>query len=269
MEFPKFKTVQIPFTLYDFFGYLLPGITFGALMLLSFDLPNAIQLVTEKVLGHRTDSSPSFLFMDFISLLHKSPWFISLFGLLISYIIGHVIAALSSYFLERIFVQAWLKYPTENMFQLNEKKKKWLFKNFRRSYTSEFVERFKSQFELFFNLPISNSNDTFWITFSFIAHNCPSTFARATHFLNLYGFSRNLSMTFLLSGLVLFIFELIYTQPLQWLIIISYIAISITLYWNYLKLLRRLNDEIYRGFYAFVTSSKYVAAAPNRNKNVK
>ncbi|KPL00231.1 MAG: hypothetical protein AMJ91_05060 [candidate division Zixibacteria bacterium SM23_73_3] len=255
MEFPKIKAVPIPFTLYDFFGYLLPGITFGALIIFSFDIREAVHLVTNKILGEADISHYPFLFKDFILLLHESPWFISLFGLLVAYLLGHVLAALSSYFVERLLVQSWLKYPTENMFGLSGKKKVFFFRNFRRSHSPNFIAQFKSQFETHFKIPLSSPNDIFWITWSFVAHNCPIAFARSSHFLNLYAFSRNLSMTFLMAALLLFVFELFSCLTVHWLLILLYCLIAVILYWNYLKLLRRLNDEVYRSFYAFVTGS--------------
>jgi hypothetical protein len=267
MEIPKFRTVQIPFTLYDFFGYLLPGITFGALMLLSFDVPKIIDVLTKKVIGNFSIPNYTYLFRDFIALLHESPWFISVCTLLISYIVGHFLAALSSYFLEKLLVQSWLQYPTENMFELRGKKKRYLFRNFRRAYTLEFIDKFKFQFESYFKLPLASSNDTFWITFEFVAHNCPATFARSIHFLNLYGFSRNLSMTFLTAGITLMYFEFTNMPTVHWMLVCCYFGISLILYWNYLKLLRRLNDEVYRGFYSFVTTVKLVAAAHNMHNN--
>ena len=103
-------------------------------------------------------------------------------------------------------------------------------------------------------MPFGSSSDIFWLCFEFVAHNCPTAFARATHFLNLYGFSRNLSMVFFFSALVLLSFELLEGMRLHLSISIVYALTAFFLFWNYLKLLRRLNDEIYRAFYSFAST---------------
>lgn len=266
MDISQFRKVKIPFTLYDLFGYLLPGITFGSLFIFSYDAPKAFDLIKENIADSSFRQDHTYLLNDLSELLHQSPFLISVLGLLLAYIVGHILAAFSSYFLERVLVQTWLRYPTENMFKLRPNRKVRVFRNFRRPYTSTFIEQFKVRFESIFKLPLSSSNDIFWITFEFVALNCHAAFARSIHFLNLYGFLRNLSMTFLMSAIVLLGFNIGGGSAIHWSIISSYIVASIMLYWNYLKLLRRLNDEVYRGFYAFVTSREQVAATHNTEK---
>ena len=105
------KTLQSPFTLYDFFGYLFPGITFG---LLSLPCP------------HFRDICSSF-YSSLSFMGHNSN--ILFFGAVIivtGYIAGHVVAALSSLLLERFIVEKFLKYPANNLF-FREPSKKPIF----------------------------------------------------------------------------------------------------------------------------------------------
>lgn len=263
MDIKDIKKVEVPFTLYDFFGYLLPGLTFGALLFLSFDLPKAVEYARHTILGLEPKPTFSFLLSDIIKLLDQSPFFISVLAIVIAYILGHIIASLSSFLFEKIVVLNWLSYPTENMFQLKERKHPF-FPNYRRGYTKKFIKSFRKHFESSFGIPLKNPNDVFWITFEFVAHNCPSAFARSMHFLNLYGFSRNLSMTFLSAAVFLLSYEIANGLMINWLFLSIYTAISFSLFWNYLRLFRRLNDEVFRGFYSFVSSSARTQIAKER-----
>ena len=256
MEIAEVKKVQIPFTLYDFFGYLLHGITFPSIILLSFDVPRLADLFVSRILGKPAQETPNFVLEEFIRILHQSPWFISILCLLISYVLGHVIAAVSSFFLERLLVSSWLGYPTQNMLGIDSKPKPWFFKNFRHRYSEDFITNFKREFENRFRLQFNNPKDVFYVSFEYVAQNCPAAFARTLHFLNLYGFSRNLCMTFLVSALALFMFQFMNGLSIAWALFSTYLVVAGFFFWNYLKLFRRLDDEVYRGFYAHAATPK-------------
>lgn len=259
MEVPVPSKIQIPFTLYDLFGYFLPGITFAALSLLALDFPRLTHAI---FLAQQQPNNSEFkitILPEFIQILHYSPWFVSGLCLLISYVIGHIIAAGSSFSLERMLVRNCLGYPTDNMLGLSTKPTvlpSWVFKTFRSGYSQDFLSKLQKEFTTRFNLNFTNAHDIFWTTFEYVAHNCPATFARALHFLNLYGFSRNLSMTFLCCGMSLFAFECAYNLSIHWWVIAGYIIVASFFFWNYLKLFRRLDDEVYRGFYAYIVTSQ-------------
>ena len=232
------KTIKSPFTLYDFFGYLFPGITFG---LLSLPCPHFREICS-----------------DFYSSLNvfglKSNWALMILTIVVvGYIVGHVIAALSSLLLERLIVEKFLRYPTDNLFFATPGKKKNLFPKFRSAYSKEFQQSFKSRFVETFKLDFVHPADIFWCSFEYVALHCNEAFLRSLNFLNLYGFSRNLSMAFLLGGLLSFVLHHIVpvNEPsIIWSYIFVSLIISVFMFWNYLKLLRRLNDEVFRAFYA-------------------
>jgi hypothetical protein len=266
MDIKDIKRVEVPFTLYDFFGYLLPGLTFGALTFLSFDLPKAVEHARHTILGIGPKPTFSFLLSDIVGIIDLSPFFISVLIIVIAYILGHIIASLSSLLFERVVVLNWLSYPAENMFPLKERKKPFFFRNYRRAYSEQFVSNFRTHFESRFGIPLKNPSDVFWLTFEFVAHNCPSAFARSMHFLNLYGFSRNLSMSFLSAAVFLLSYELAYSLDINWLFLTVYTTISFSLFWNHLKLLRRLNDEVFRGFYSFASTDVHRSVPRERRK---
>ena len=246
------KTLQSPFTLYDFFGYLFPGITFG---LLSLPCP------------HFRDICSSF-YSSLSFMGHNSN--ILFFGAVIivtGYIAGHVVAALSSLLLERFIVEKFLKYPANNLFFREPSKKPIFFPKFCSPYSNVFQQSYKSKFETLFKIKFEHPADLFWCSFEYVALYCNEAFLRSLNFLNLYGFSRNLSMAFLLSGVLsLFLHWLfpVNTTAVIWPYTIASFILSIFMFWNYLKLLRRLNDEVFRAFYTHSILKDSIAIDENQ-----
>lgn len=251
MKIQDFKGLNSPFTIYDFFGYLFPGATFWILIFFSGDIHRLIEIAR----GRKVDSG--FFFENFADQFNSSP-FLSFFIIAIaSYISGHIIASISSYFFERVLVEKYLGYPTDNLLKLKGdprieeitwiKRRIQFLKNavygkFIRPYSNDFIDKFKVSFKNTFKLESPNSSDIFWLSFEYVANCSPVSLSRSLHFLNLYGFSRNLSMTFLLAGILQAIF-------CNWLEFFLYFLLCTILYINYLKLLRRTNDEVLRTFF--------------------
>jgi hypothetical protein len=80
---------RIPFSVYDFFGYLASGFLF----LVSVDYFVGKQWILDK---------------EFSITL-------SLVGVVLAYVIGHIIANPSAWLLERIVVGKYLRYPSKNL----------------------------------------------------------------------------------------------------------------------------------------------------------
>ncbi|MCE9597051.1 MAG: hypothetical protein K8S54_03705 [Spirochaetia bacterium] len=247
----KVGNLALPFTLYDFFGYLLPGVVFWMAMLLSLD-------ATHFVLGMLAYQQPMWgssqqlrIFHAVQELVKGSPWFISVSSALLCYITGHLVSAISSFFGERLFVERTLGYPGRNLFLKNAPTGFWatIFRKFVRPYSPEFQKAFNKQFKHIFGIDGGNPNDRFWLAFEYIAHWCPSAFARSMHFLNLYGFNRNISYSLILAAVASCVVMWLRKYPCPLLIPLLLIVASLPFYWNYLKLLRRLNDEVFRSFY--------------------
>lgn len=222
------KNPNINFWAYDIFGYLLPG------LLLLAGYAKANTCIYEIIHPHWISGK----YADYAILLG------------IAYTLGHLISGLSSFFLERLILRHILKYPTRQMFKENDDTSifiKFLFPGYFRPYTKVFQNTVKEKIKTEFNIDIMEDHDIFWLCWSFVCINHSVAYRRATHFLELYGFSRNMSMSFLL------------LVPLSWfsqwnnfingfLWSISALFIAWILYVNYTKLLRRLNDEVFRAF---------------------
>jgi hypothetical protein len=234
------KSYKSPFTLYDFFGYLIPGLTFGLLSLFCSHFRNGLLRFTDLL----KDTGIEINLVTIMILVTIS-----------GYIGGHLIAAISSYIFERQIVERVLKYPTFNMFFREKKNKLLFYTKFRGPYGNNFKESYKKKFEKTFHIPFENPNDVFWLSFEYISLHCPIAFSRSINFLNLYGFSRNLSMSFFLSGcFLLFLHDLRVEEAsrILWIYTASTFFISFIMFNNYLKMLRRLNDEVFRAFFTHV-----------------
>lgn len=250
------NALTIPFTLYDFFGYLLPGIVFWLTVILSLDATRISYSILDSTKPLDV-LNKLIIFSQFERILKEYPWFVSATSLLVAYISGHLIASISSYFGERLFVENILGYPGEILF--SEKKKGiWplILKKYFRPYSDEFIQKFKIVFKQKFDLSEPSSSDYFWLSFEYVAQHCPNAFARSMHFLNLYGFNRNISYSFLLSAICSSILLIYRGYPIPFLIPVILTLGSIPFYWNYLKLLRRLNDETFRAFYIYAKEEK-------------
>jgi hypothetical protein len=131
---------------------------------------------------------------------------------------------------------------------------KVLFPGYFRPYTHSFKQLLRARMKGEFGAELEDNHDTFWLAWSFVCANSPVAYRRSTHFLELYGFSRNMSMSFLL--LVPSTWFALWTNAMNgyvWSIGASVAAWL--LFVNYTKLLRRLNDEVYRAF--VVTASRH------------
>lgn len=190
----------------------------------------------------------------------------------VSYIFGHIIAAVSSFTFEKLILHALLKYPTNRLFpdiSADSKFQSWkprrltklfksfaqfmgrqcFFRNYLQPYSPDFQQKVETQFEKIFEFKISDSHDLFWLCWCYVAAKSPIFHRRLMHYVDLYGFSRNMSFSFLiLAALPLrpFGFWMINLNMAFWSW--SCLGISFIMFVNYTKLLRRTNDEVYRAF---------------------
>jgi hypothetical protein len=250
------KITDINFNLYDFFGYLIPGFFLGTLILLTYDANKAVISFIKEIKGSEVELLNNYTLNVLLRIMHDSPVFSLLMIIVFSYTLGHIISSISSLILERFFVEKILKYPTTNLFNEN-RYNCFLFSKYKRPYSKLFISRFNENFESIFKIsPQKDESTVFWLCFEYIAHKCPSAYSRSIHFLNLYGYSRNLCMSFIIASIIIFSIGFCNCTLILWQFIIVYIGVSLILFWNYLKLLRRLNDEVFRSFYAISIISK-------------
>ncbi len=94
-----------------------------------------------------------------------------------------------------------------------------------------------------------NKEDYYWLFYSFIITNRPYLAPRVHHFVNLYGFSRNVCATFLIYIFLRICFlNWVIGLPINlatWSILILFIFIAFFMFWNYIKLFKRQAVDIY------------------------
>lgn len=251
------------FIAYDIFGYLIPGLVFIGIT------AKANTWWMDHVVRGRCSGNAA----DTVILLG------------FAYVVGHVISAISSFFVERIVLRKIFGYPSNVMFpetssNIQKTTKQsiwfqawsvicWLIRRLKllaafairvnpqeylRPYSSDFQLRVRNQFEQTFGFQPKDTYDLFWLTWSYVAMHNEVCFKRAMHFVNLYGFARNISLTLLFAAVLPYLpywnADLEVSSKLWcW----SCLAVSLIMFSNYAKLMRRSNSEIYRAFVAMTS----------------
>lgn len=225
VPFPK-----TTFWAYDIFGYLIPGLLVLEAFLVGTRQGQSLFAPKGNELGYA----------DLAAIVGAA------------YLVGHCVAALSSLFLERVLLKHVLAYPTVRMFALpSQQQAKWVFASYRRPYSAGFQQLFDERFESVFAFRAhgreADEHDRFWLAWEFISVHHPVGYRRATHFLELYGFSRNASLSFLVLAFLPLVPDWRSTYT-NWTWVTFSLVAALVLFVNYVKLLRRMNDEVYRAF---------------------
>ena len=224
------STVRTYFWAYDVFGYLLPGL----LMLLALTYPNqrGREVLDELWRSGRLQDAILVLFAGYAA--------------------GHLVAAVSSWVLERQVLRNLLRYPTEHLFAGSKGGNKFirfLLPGYFRPYSPEFRDRFNLKFDRVFGITTPDIHDRFWLVWSYVSLYHPAAYRRGTHFLELYGFARNMSLALIAAALAPVLPGWASPVP-RGLWIAACLLAGGLMFANYAKLLRRLNDEVFRGFVA-------------------
>lgn len=263
----KIKGFKNSFFVYDFFGYLLPGFFFICLFIVDYDFTKVIEYYySKKTLYGLNRHDGTFLYDYLFSYLtwnsDRDFKFTGLILLILfCYTLGHIIAALSSFIIEKCFNQFFLGFPSSNLLTIG--KRTWLqriFKNYTSPFSKEFIKDFNDIFEQRFGVNKS-SKDKYWLCFSDISKYLPMAYNRIIHFLNLYGFSRNVAGAFLIY-LVIRICILLpigsRISGINWITLGIFLLSAAINIKNYLKLYYRQCSEIYYHFYSLHTDKKFL-----------
>lgn len=204
----------------------------------------------------------------------------------IAYVVGHVVAAAASYTLERFVLVRLLRYPTVRLFpglpasspsahveepgwvskarELGRRLRsrlrwtawpaRFLVPGYYRPYSEAFRERVLAHYEALFGFRPVDVHDLFWVTWEYVAVHHPPGYRRAAHFLELYGFARNVSMALLLLALLPLAPGWTDVAPEVWWSGAMVVGAAL-MFSSYAKLLRRMNDEVFRAFVATAARS--------------
>lgn len=216
--------LKIPFSFFDFFGYLFPGFIF-----------------TISIIWLLIPNDPMTKIINFFNLT-KDFMYLSLFAtFIIIYGIGHIVSSFGSYLFEGMLIGKWLGYPSKNLFK-DESKNIWLFSSYVRNYSEQFRVAFNDIFEEKFG--VFGDYDKFMICFSLIKEKCPATAGRLAVFISLYDFSRNSAMALTILAIVS-IFQGYYGLSVI-ILVVAYLFVL-----RYLKFFKIFGDEVFRSFYVY------------------
>lgn len=218
--------MTIPFSPYDFFGYLANGFV----ILCAFE----------------------YAFFD--TSLPDRDWKVGNAAsyIVLAYIIGHIVANISSYVLEYKVVRDWLKSPEETLFEPQQTTwQAFFFPIFYRPFPSETQKRV---------LAVAEKNDFdkpgrgLFLHAHAVVKQDKVTLKRLTAFLNQYGFCRNVSMGLLISAVLLLIGALIDIK--RWAEIDNLklawagaaLLGSVGMFYRYLKFFRHYTMEVFNSY---------------------
>ena len=239
------ENLKSPFSFFDLFVYLVPGLIFSFTVVWFFLLENGASKI-----------------VDFFSNTKDFKYIFFFLTLIVAYSLGHVVSSLGSLIFEKLLVKKYLGYPTKNLFS-NEKNRKWPFKSYGNNYSPQFIEHFcktlenyfgefenQDKFMLCFTFVKENCPTTFGrlntfislYSFTFVKENCPTTFGRLNTFISLYNFSRNSAAALIVLSISLFL-----KSYFLYGIITLLLAFLFT--FRYLKFFKLYSNEIFMTFY--------------------
>jgi hypothetical protein len=221
---------KIPFSIYDFFGYLAPGI----LLVGSID----------------------YFFIDQQLIKYAGENFLTgLISILLIYIIGHIISTPSYWLLEKVIIDKNLKPPRETLFQ--DKTSIMGFKKLFSSYYNPFSEKVRN--EIFKSLEIGKDiklNDEickgiYQLAYSKVKIDEQSMLSLNT-FLYLYGFARSISLTCFVVVIMLLISSIISGAWNNAYWILAFVVAGITMFYRFLKFYRYYSYDMFLSFLSLI-----------------
>lgn len=215
---------KLPFSVYDFFGYLASGF----LVLVGAEFAFNGQWLLRKDLN-----IPCGIF-----------WVVA------AYIAGHIIANISGFLLEGQMVRKVLRSPEESLFQ-DEKRKFWcwIFPGFYCALPKETRDRILHKSEA--KAGIKSCGRGLFFHCHPIVKRDVNTLARLNTFLNLYGFCRNVSMASIITVVILVIGVIadwraglqVQSTKIWWAGAAAFSAFG--MFYRYLKFFRQYTLEVF------------------------
>jgi hypothetical protein len=220
--------MTMPFSIYDFFGYLAAGF----LLLCAADYA-----------------------FDGGWLLKKEVWPVhAIFWAVLAYVTGHIVATVSSYWLEHKFLRGVLISPEVTLFDQEKRGSFWpkVFPIFYNPFPKETRTRVLKKAKI---AGIEQPGRGLFFHCHPIVITQSHTRERLNTFLNLYGLCRNVSMAALLAipilvaGMIARGFD-----PAKLLWIFIAFATAVGMFYRYLKFFKHYTEEVFRT-YAVMTET--------------
>lgn len=277
--------------LYDLFGYILPGFFFFAIFIIDYDGSKILKYFDEHKTIQGIENAPLNFklnyFLDFIYYDSKGGLGIITFLIFIvfCYLTGHIMSAFSS-FVAKHTIQKIFRNPSENLLDphpvrkykeqanansgfekmlsyikyyihrgytaINKSLRSALTLSYRRPYEEDFRKVFKQVTDATFKYEVKYK-DYYWLISSYISVNYPHCIRLVKHFVNLSGFARNITGTFIFYILIRSVLHFIFKSKIDiyvFTILTLYVFIIPIMCWTYMKLYKRQAVEMYYMFYS-------------------
>ena len=216
------RVEKLPFTSFDFWSYLASGF----LLLCAFDSAFAY------------------------GLLGRKDWNVveGVLAVSVAYVTGHLIASLSSLFLERGLVGKVLGRPSAGLFG-KSKAWKWVQKLLSYYYDELPAETQKAILDKAKAAGVSGSGEALFLLAFAKASGSDNTMSRLAEFLNQYSFCRNVALVSLVTACV-FLWAHLQSSGTQQQLLFACIAlvVGVALALRYLKFLRHYSLELFISF---------------------
>jgi len=214
----------IPFSVYDFFGYLGSGFILLAAVDYSF------------LGGTHLASSPTLP--------------LTLLWLVVAYVLGHVVGSTASYVFERTVVRGRLGSPAELLFRDQQMTKRSVFTGYYQTLPRESQRRVLDRARD--DASITAPGEALFLHCQAVVRRDPTMYARLSIFQNVTAFCRNTSMSLLLAVPVLLVGAIesadwTSTVPKLWWALVA-LASSIVLFLRFVKLFRHYAVEVFGSY---------------------
>lgn len=219
--------IKIPFTVFDFFGYLAHGF----IIIIAVD----------------------YAFFGNILIRSDITIIFGIYLILIAYVIGQIVANISAYIYERYLVNKLLGAPEIILLRKNKiKGMKKLFPGYYDSIPQQISSMILKKAKA--KAGIDSPGKALFLHCFYSVKSDPVTLERLHAFLNLYGFCRNISMASLIVIFIL-LFKMIMNMfrciendfsSIMWLCFAFLTAIG--MFYRYLKFYRIYANEVYNSY---------------------
>ena len=220
---------KIPFSVYDFFAYLSSGIVVIAIA----DYVMQLGLATRETVGP----------------------ILGVMLLVVAYVLGQVIAHLSSFLLEQVFVGRILRRPS---FALLGNTPRWqpvtlIFRNYFRPLPKQTQDRVAQQLR---RRGYSGEGEALFLHAYAVVTASDRIQARLDDFRNQYGFARNMSFAFFVGAITIVCAHMTFNKGalLRWAALCS--GAAIILLYRYLKFFRQYSYELFLRYAELLDSTK-------------
>jgi len=209
---------SIPFSLYDFFGYLVAGVLY--------------LVAADHLLG-----------LAWLST-EKPPLQLQVFWLLLAYVIGHVNAHWASWLLEKHAARR-LGPPSKTLFDRDTEYR--FFKHYRSPLPEGTAEATLDKYSRMTGSR-KPGEDMFLFCYHHVKEQCPQAVSRLNTFVSLYGFARNLSFATLILAASFAIAAARGLGTQGWTLAGLSLVAAVTFFYRYLKFYRLFSVEVFASF---------------------